>query len=388
MKNDDYDWDNVHFGADDNKPATNVDPDDDLEPRTFASDDGIEGSSNKGDDDDDFPLVPAPTPDPDKPANVDEPPVAENMSGIELYLSQFDIEGGIINLEDGTSKHFNDLDAGTQAEVLQQLHSSQASTVETKYGLDETEIGLLNYLRSNNLTVDEMLDQAVNERVAAMMSVQELALQDYAKMDSDTLYMKFLQESNPEATPDQLAADLAKAKELSNFSKLTDTLRGQYVSQQNATLAETNAKATQDHQALIESQRQEIVQAVLPMNEIAGIQLDQNIKNTVLDHILETNDEGDSAFMDEIFSEPEKLFKAAFWYVYGDALVAQRDEYWKKEKSAAYKRGKEDALGVSPTPAQGRSFTNKPADKKEPHVSATAQRNRDDDGSDWSDLHT
>lgn len=383
----DFDWDSVHFGEGDNAPQP-LDQDDDLAPRTFDSEEGLELSANKGDDDD-MPLIPPPATEPTDNKPADDTPAAEdNMSGIELYLSQFDIEGGIINLDDGTSKHFNDLDAATQAEVLQQLHSTQAATVEAQFGLDESEISLLNYLRTNNLTVDEMLDAAVNERIAAMMSMQELAQQDYSKMDSDALYMKFLQESNPEATADQLAADLAKAKELSNFSKLTDTLRTQYVTQQETALAAKAAQTEQEHLALIESQRQEIVQAVLPMTEIAGIQLDNNIKNTVLDHILETNSDGESAFMDEIFAEPEKLFKAAFWYVYGDTLLQQRDEYWKREKSAAFKRGKEEALGVSQAQQSGRSFTAKPTEKKEPHTSASAQRSRDDDGSDWSDLYS
>jgi hypothetical protein len=385
-KEESQEWDNIHFGLEETSPVDPTIPaDDDItEDNTFASDDGLEGSKLISKDDDDPIPPPTPVADPDKPADV---PVSTNMSGLELYLAQFDIEAGMIQFEDGTAKHFNDLDAAKQAEVLQQLHNTQATTVESKYGLDESEIGLLNYLRSNNISVEEMVDSMVAEKVASLSTLQGLAGEDYTKMDADALYIKFLQDTSPEATPEQITSDLAKAKELSNFNKLTESLRGQFISQQAAAIAAQDTASQAERTQLVESQRQEIVNAVLPMTEIAGITLDQNIKNTVLDHILETNDEGDSAFMDEVFSDPKSLFKAAFWYVYGESLVAQRDEYWKKEKSAAYKRGKEDALGVTNAPATGKTFIAKSTPPTNPTTPRSRQTSQETDGEDWSELH-
>ncbi len=379
-------WDDIHFGLE--EPPAPLDPNappvDEIPDRAFADEDELESSAGKPkDEDDDLPFIP-PVADPNAPEPPEpEPPVSENMSGIEMYLAQFDIEDGMIQFDDG-AVHFNDLDAAKQAEVLQQLHATQAVSVESKYGLDEDEIGLVNYLRENKLTVDQMVDQLVAERVATMMTMQELATEDYEKMEADAIYMKFLKETSPEATPEQIAADLLKAKELSNFTKQTEALRAQYTAKQKELVEAKSSESKVNHDALVETQRKEIVQAVLPMTEIAGITLDQNIKNTVLDHILETNAEGDSKFMDEVFAGPESLFKAAFWYVYGESMIAQRDEYWKKEKSAAYKRGKEDALGTSGQPA-GRSFMTKPVDKT-PHTGRTTPANESDE-EDWSALH-
>ena len=384
-------WDDLHFGMGDNEPPI-VDPNalpvDDIPDRVFADEDGLEAAAGKTKDpDDDLPLGTLPV-DPNKP-DVPKPdeviPTAENMSGIELYLSQFDIEAGMIQFDDGTSQHFNELDATKQAEVLQNLHATQVTTTEDQYGLDGNEIGLINYLRENNLSVEQMIDSMVNEKVNTMMTMQELNSEDYSKMDADTLYVKFLKETSPEATPDQIASDLAKAKEQSNFPKITEALKTQFTAKQQEAITAKTTEATTAHAELVETQRKEIVQAVLPMTELAGIPLDNNIKNTVLEHILETNEEGDSAFMDEVFSDPQSLFKAAFWYVYGEALVAQRDEYWKKEKSAAYKRGKEDALGTSEPTPKGRSFTTKPVEK--PHTTQPAGRKQETSNVDWEDLH-
>lgn len=387
-------WDDIHFGADDNTPAAPITAaDDDLKPVTFEDDDSLEHSAAAvKDTDDDLPLVPVPPADPlldkdGKPVVEPEPPISENVTGIEMYLAQFDIEAGMVQFEDGTSQHFNDLDAARQAEILQQLHGTQATAIENQYGLDENEIGLLNYLRENKLSVEQMVDQMVAERVATMTTLQEMSSEDFTKMDADALYMKWLKDTSPEATPEQLSSDLGKAKELSNYNKLTETLRTQFTkAQQEAVTAATEEQRVASAE-LVESQRQEIVNAVVGMTELAGIQLDQNTKNTVLDHILETNEEGDSAFMDEVFSDPKTLFKAAFWYVYGESLVAQRDEYWKKEKSAAYKRGKEDALGVTAPITTGRSFMTKPVIKENNPTRTEQQRRVQEDGDDWSDLH-
>jgi len=230
-----------------------------------------------------------------------------------------------------------------------------------------------------------MVDSMVEERMNSLMAMQNLDSEDYTAMTADVLYTKFLQETSPEATPEQLAADLAKAKELSNFDRLAESLRGQFAARQTADIEEANRAAMQEHTDLVEGQRQQIVSAVLPMQEIAGITLDNNIKNTVLDRILQTNDDGDSAFMDEVFTEPESLFKAAFWYTYGEAIVAQRDEYWKKEKSAAYKRGKEDALGISPVASSGRSFVAKPTEQ--PHTARSARKLEEDSAANWEEIH-
>ena len=81
------------------------------------------------------------------------------------------------------------------------------------------------------------------------------------------------------------------------------------------------------------------------MTDVNGIELNDGTKNGILDHILEVNDHGDSLFMEEVFSKPDTLFKAAFWFYNGPEIMKQRDEYWKKEKSAAYKRGRESAMG-------------------------------------------
>lgn len=373
-------WDD--WNDDVNPASTGLEPEDDDTPTPSAN--------PTQDDEDDIDLTPPATrvsPDDDdepEPNDDDEPKDGDdntNMSGIELYLSQFDIEGGMIEFEDGESVHFNDLEPAKQAEILQQLHGSNAASIEEQYGLDENEIGMINYLRANGLTIDELIDSMATERANTLLTLQQSTVVDYDAMSEDNVYLTFLRQSNPEATPEQLEEDLRIAKATSTFSKMTETIRGQFKTQQSLSLREAQAQEEAARNEELDNQRRLVVETAQGINDIAGVQLNDEVKNSLLDRVLEVNDDGDSVFLEEVFSDPTKLFNAAFWYYYGEEISRQKDEYWKKEKSLAYKRGRQDALGTGDGQTQRRSFTAsndpKPANSR---VQA-------EDSDDWNSLH-
>ena len=80
-------------------------------------------------------------------------------------------------------------------------------------------------------------------------------------------------------------------------------------------------------------------------------------------------------------------------YGYDEYKLNNGDEYWKKEKSAAYKRGKEDALGITIPEPEKKSFTSKPTPpptKKNPtpdRQGINPNHNTSADDEDWSTLH-
>jgi hypothetical protein len=319
----------------------------------------------------------------DKDGNEDDDPdekdkdasTKDTMSGIERYLSRYDIEGGMIKFDDGTEKHFNDLDAGKQEEILETLHGSVARSVEEKYGLDETEVGLINYLRTNNLTFDEVVEARVSERLSKL-STETVDLSGMADDDIYKMYMK--KTVGDGASESDIEADLEVAKSQSTFKALAQSMRAQLKRDAEAAVEAAAALAREKDAGRIEEDRRTIIQAVTPLKVIAGVELTNNLKNEVLDKVLNVTDDGDSLFQDEILSDPTKLFSAAFWYYNGESLLEQRDNYWKKEKSAAYKRGRESVLGKSSSPISFTSNEAKPSGRK---------TTRDEDIMDLDELH-
>lgn len=337
--------------------------------------------------DDEPEVPPAPEPDVPEPKPADEPeegadpPAADDdvkMTGIEQYLSQFDIDGGMINFDDGSSTHFSELEPDKQAEVLSRLHDTAATSVEEKYGLDGNEVGLINYLRENKLTVQEMVEGMAEERVNVMLAMRDIETVNYDEMNADAVYVQFLKRSNPEATAEQLESDLEKAKQQSNFDKVSDSLRAQFKTEQDFKLKSKLESDNVEQTKIIEQQRQQVVDSVSTIQDISGIKLDDSMRNGVLDRVLEVNEYGDSMFMEEVFSDPKRLFQAAFWYYNGSDVLVQRDNYWKQEKSKAYKRGRQEALGQDPTKI---SFTT-PGSNPQPSPNAPAA-----ESDDWRDLH-
>lgn len=270
------------------------------------------------------------------------------LSGIEQYLSQFDIEGGMIQFDDGTMTPFSELDPNKQAEILTNLHNSNVKSIEEKYGLDENEVGLINYLRTNDLKIEDYIESLAQERVKTALAAQEINSENYDSMSADSVYLKFLKDSNPDATTEELENDLEKAKELKSYEKSVEALRNNYKQEQNLNLQKSQDTEEKEFAVLLDNQREEVVNTAANINSISGITLNKDAKNSLLDQILNVNDSGDSVFMEEVFSDPEKVINAAFWYYYGPEIMKQKETFWKAEKSKAYKLGRESALGKAP----------------------------------------
>ena len=295
----------------------------------------------------------------DEPAPKDgegEEPI--KLTGIEQYLSQFNIEGGMISFDDGESKHFNDLDSDKQAEVLGELHKSNTKTVEDEYGLDEKEVGIINYLRENKTTFEDVVEKTVSQRVNSILASQQVGSIDYDKVENDVLYATFLQNSNPEITKEQIDQDLEKAKSMANYDKIVGGLRDTFKTSQQVEVTKVETKRAADLKQELEDQRSQVIDTIRPLRDVDGIELNDTVKNAVLDTVLSVDDDGDSKFMSEVFSDPEKLFKAAFWYKNGADLIKTKEAFWKKEKSEAFVRGQKSVK----TP--GKTFTSSTDDNK------------------------
>ncbi len=277
--------------------------------------------------------------DEDVPADID----TKSLSGVEQYLAKFNIDGGMVDFKDGSKIHFDKLPAEKQLDVLSKLHGSSTQSVEDKYGLDEEEVGLINYMRQQDGNINEVINQLAQQRAETYINSQQVQTMDIDKMTGDEVYTAFLMNSNPDITAEQIETDLQAAKTMSNYDNIVKNLKSGMVKDQTAATTQQKQEANKDMVNEIEDQRKQVVDTVSAMDSIDGLTINDGIKNDVLDLILNVDDDGDSLFMTDVFSDPEKLFRAAFWYKNGTDIVASREDYWKKEKSAAYKRGIEDA---------------------------------------------
>lgn len=285
---------------------------------------------------------------------------AEAAPGIEQFLAQYGISGGIITFEadeegsEAISKHFDELSPNEQFTVLSELATAGAPSMESKYGLDENEIGLLNYVRQYDGSVEEALNDMAQKRVDQIMTVQDASNVDFNSMSDDAVVTKWLKENNPEASEEDIVAELERSKESKFYESQAKTMRENFIREQVFKAEEDRAAYESEIEAEREEDRAAIATAAVEIQDVAGFVIDDAGKNEVLGKILEVNDYGDSLFMQEVFSDPEKLFKAAWLYYNADSHLDELTKKHDRDLANEYKKGRDYATnGMPSTPVSG-----------------------------------
>jgi len=279
----------------------------------------------------------------------EEPAAEVELTGIESFLSGYGINGGMIEYEDGTSAKFSDLGASEQEEVLNSLVKTATPSVEEKYNLDTDEIDLVNSFRESGLSdVGEYLNNIVDSRVNSYLAQRDSESLDFKAIENDDLYILHLKDRKPDMSNEEIAEELNKAKELITYNDTVGTIRDSYVLKQDA--ANTNRKTIEDQEFAyeVEAQREEVVAQVEDINDIAGAQLTDEIKEYLLHDIVELNDNNDPILMEKIFSDPGNMFKANWFLNYGEDYISNLNDYWKKQVSLAHKKGYNQSINGMP----------------------------------------
>lgn len=279
----------------------------------------------------------------------DDAPIDEvQLTGVEQFLTGFGVQGGIIQYEDGSTARFSELKDPEQAEILSSLTQEAIPTTEEKYDLEDTEVNLLNTIRESGQTPEEFINNMIDFRTQTLLAQQELSSVNYNDISDDAIYVKNLRDTNPEITTDEIGEELSKAKELKSYETTVDALRNGYISEQSASNA---ALAQQQNEAFsieLEEQRYAVVEAVENMNDIAGAPVTDQMKEFLLQDLMELNENNDPILMEKVFSDPATMFEVNWYLNYGKDYIQANDAYWKKEVSKAHKAGYQQATGGMP----------------------------------------
>lgn len=216
---------------------------------------------------------------------------------------------------------FYSLSKEDQLEILNYKEESEKVT-----SLEQEEQDLIQYLRENNLTLEEYLDQYKDSLVAELGASSEVSY-DIDAYDDEELYLLDLK-TKFDLTDEELAIELEKAlqdKEL--FTKKVTKLRADYKQ------LEDNYKEEQQNE--INTQREvqyhqfvdTMVDVAVKTPDLYGIELEDEEKNTVLSALLELDENGTSAFY-KALNDPNNLYKAAWFLTYGQqAFDAIKNAY-------------------------------------------------------------
>lgn len=271
------------------------------------------------------------------------------LDGVELFLSDYGVKGGIIEYADGTTANFHELPPEEQHEVLSSLTRESVPTIEQKYDLDEEEIELLNIIRENGGDVSEFINNLVDNRVNKLAEADALTTINFNEIPADDMFIIHLKDKHPDFSDEEIASELSKAKEMSTYDETIEAIRDSYISKQNELISELDQEERAAFMAELEAQKHEIVQTVEDIDDIAGASITDEMKEYLLHDIMELNENNDPILMEKIFSDPEAMFKVNWFLNYGEDYINKLNNYWKREVSKARKAGYQDSLSKMPS---------------------------------------
>ena len=274
---------------------------------------------------------------------------ATGLDGVELFLSEFGVNGGMIDYEDGASVHFSELPPKEQESVLRSLTQNAIPTVEEKFNLEKDEIELLNAFRESGMTnMGEFLNTIVDQRVGSYLDQKDALGINYDVVDNDDLFIYHLKNTKEDFSDEELADELIKAKQLATYDDTIGAIRDSYKAKQYLASQDIAREEQSSFYNEIEQQRAEIVQSIEDMQDIAGAPLTPDMKEYLLNDMMEMNEHNDPILMEKIFSNPQSMLKANWFLTYGEDYIGQLNDYWKKQVSSAYKKGYDKSINGMP----------------------------------------
>lgn len=238
---------------------------------------------------------------------------------------------------------------------------------EPERDLDDSEIDLINRLRSSNLTPDEFVamikQQGASEYARSLEETPKYQIDD---LNDDELFILDLQTRIEDITEEEALQALEKAK--SNealFAKQVQGIRSEYKriedeNNQRLALQQENERKEQYQQF-----QDSVLSEIQNLNKIGDldIELDVDEMNDVASFILSEDGAGINYFS-KALNDPKQLVKMAWFALKGEEAIDNISNYFKnqiKEVSRQqYQKGLEDGKSsrvVARKPAQSKKTT-------------------------------
>lgn len=302
-------------------PVKNDSEDNKPEPINFIGDNVLEGFIKNNDD-----------------ADNNEPVEEPIQEPVDNFLHAFLKERGVEDPsklqwedEDGEVKDV-DFDSLTDEDKLNILNSLSDP------GLSEHETEVINYLRKNNVTLNQVIDyfskKAVDEYVANnpdSAPQKTYTIDDYT---DDELYLADLKSKYSNFTDEELLSKLETAKENEElFKKEVTALRDEYKKEEDAQIEAQKKQQEQAYEDMVNN-----LQDVLSnFNEVVldstdpesdAFEIEDSDKQQVLAYLLNQDSNGKSQLVKDL-ENPTTLIELAWLRTQSRALIDNTTRYWK-----------------------------------------------------------
>lgn len=247
-------------------------------------------------------------------------------------------------------------------------------------GLSQHEIDVVNYLRNNNVTLNQVIDyfskKAVDDYIAKnpdSVPTKTYTIDDYT---DEELYLADLKSKYPDFTDEELTSKLNSAKSNEElFKKEVNALRTEYKNEEDAQVEAQKQKEQQDYDNLVNNLQnilgnfnEIVLDSTDPESDV--LEIEDSDKEQVLAYLLNQDTDGKSQLVKDL-ENPTTLIELAWLRTQGRALIDNSTRYWKdllkqerKEKAKLEKelesyRTRESQSVVVPKPPKSNNSNEK-----------------------------
>lgn len=228
------------------------------------------------------------------------------------------------------------------------LNILQSSEVTPETGLDESEIQLINAIRSSGMNPAEYLQYVSNNQVQNYIENNYQPQFEIDQYSDDELFLMDFMSRTGEVTEDEAVEALERAKANENlYRKQVEAIRNEYKQVEQENLMQEQLEQDQIAQQQYEQFSNEIVDEINNLRNIQGFDLnmDSDDMQTLYDFITGTDAAGNN-YMAKALSDPQTLVKTAWLALNGDQMIDDISNYFQKEisnvRKESYKKGVAD----------------------------------------------
>lgn len=205
-------------------------------------------------------------------------------------------------------------------------------------GLSQHEIDVVNYLRQNKVTFNQVIDyftkKAVDDYIAQnpdSAPTKTYTIDDYT---DDELYLADLKSKYPDFTDEELTSKLNSAKSNEElFKKEVNVLRIEYKKEEDAQVEAQKQKEEQTYNDLVNNLQnvlgnfnEVVLDSTDPESDV--LEIEDSDKEQVLAYLLNQDTDGKSQLVKDL-ENPTTLIELAWLRTQGRALIDNSTRYWK-----------------------------------------------------------
>lgn len=242
----------------------------------------------------------------------------------------------------------------------EQLAIMNSNDSDINYGLSENEINTVNFLRNNNITLEEAREYFRREAVQEYIDSQNITGIETDQYSDEELFAIDLA-AKYGLSEEDIEIELQKQQEHPElFKKKVDKLRADYKEIEEQQREQARLADQEEAEAQVRELQENLVSVANEIEDIGGLEVEIQDKNDILNYILEKDINGVSPFLKNLDS-PKQLFEMAWFALKGKQAFDVIHDYYRKEidkvNKTAYAKGKEDATRTSaPSKQSGKVF--------------------------------